>query len=237
MTLSSHMGTFSICAGTVAGREHTRLFRNNQDAWAAGTSEALAVLVVCDGCSSGARSEVGASLGVQWMADAVIAHDGDIALATLTLLGRLQQLAESSTDYHAFIAHHLLFTLVVAVITNENVRVFGRGDGVVSLNGELIIRDSGEGNAPDYLAYGLLDDSKPPSLDLWLEGEASALQSLVIATDGAVNALDLIAAAATKPVFARNASWLQRQLWALSASSASLVDDATIVLLRKREAA
>lgn len=47
-------------AAAVTGAAHARLGRNGQDAVARWSQGALGVVVVCDGCGSGARSELGA---------------------------------------------------------------------------------------------------------------------------------------------------------------------------------
>src|SRR4051812_34679374 len=60
-----------VIAATVTGARHLRMARNGQDAaavWAVGevsavAADEVAVAVVCDGCSAGASSEVGARLG------------------------------------------------------------------------------------------------------------------------------------------------------------------------------
>ncbi len=233
MTLSSISETFCISAGSALGREHARLHRNNQDASAIRMSDALGVLVVCDGCSSGAYSEVGARLGATWAADLLLAYEGNAKLTALEMLTKLHLLVGQS-DAREFVGNHLLFTLVAAVITPDWVRIYGRGDGVFSINGALTIRDAGAENAPDYFAYALIDHARPVQLELWAEVPTDTVASLAIGTDGAVNALDLLQSAASERVFAHNGSWLQRQLWA---RETRLVDDTTIVLLRKKEAA
>jgi hypothetical protein len=48
---------------TVTGARHLRVARNGQDAAAAASGPGWAAAVVCDGCSAGAYSEVGARLG------------------------------------------------------------------------------------------------------------------------------------------------------------------------------
>ena len=55
---------FEIAGGTVLGREHLRLGKNNQDAFAFKVVDDYAIMaIVCDGCSAGAHTEVGAKLG------------------------------------------------------------------------------------------------------------------------------------------------------------------------------
>src|SRR6185436_1203362 len=65
---------FAVATGTVTGREHLRLRRNNQDGLAVRVQPARIVAVVCDGCSAGGSNEVGARLGAGWTA----AHLPDI---------------------------------------------------------------------------------------------------------------------------------------------------------------
>ncbi len=59
---------FAACSGSVRGREHQRLGKNNQDAVAISRSAAWLVAVVADGCSAGDHTEIGAHLGVRWLA-------------------------------------------------------------------------------------------------------------------------------------------------------------------------
>src|SRR5690349_6721945 len=54
-----------IAGGSVVGRAHRRLGRGNQDAFAWRRTTRGAVAAICDGCGSGARSEVGAALGAR----------------------------------------------------------------------------------------------------------------------------------------------------------------------------
>ena len=55
-------GIFEIAGGSVAGRDHVVAGRNNQDAFAWYQDEHATIAVVCDGCSEGPHSEVGAQL-------------------------------------------------------------------------------------------------------------------------------------------------------------------------------
>jgi hypothetical protein len=52
-------------AAAVSGARHTRIGRNGQDAAAMWLGTETGAVVVCDGCGSGASSEVGARLGAQ----------------------------------------------------------------------------------------------------------------------------------------------------------------------------
>src|SRR5688572_16399331 len=52
-------------AAAVTGARHRRTGRNGQDAAAWWTGAGAGAVVVCDGCSAGASSEVGARLGAE----------------------------------------------------------------------------------------------------------------------------------------------------------------------------
>ena len=56
---------FEIAGGSVAGRSHVLAGKGNQDAYHWSVEERSLVAVVCDGCGSGAESEVGAALGAR----------------------------------------------------------------------------------------------------------------------------------------------------------------------------
>ncbi len=57
-----------VAAASVIGARHQRAGRNGQDAAFVWCRDAVAVAVVCDGCSSGASSEVGARLAARLFA-------------------------------------------------------------------------------------------------------------------------------------------------------------------------
>ena len=63
---------FEVAWGSVIGCDHQRVGKNNQDAAWVSQSDRLLVAVVCDGCGSVAHSEVGASLGARWVAQAIV---------------------------------------------------------------------------------------------------------------------------------------------------------------------
>src|SRR5437016_13422354 len=59
------MDTIGAAAAAVLGARHLRAARNGQDSAAAWRGDGAAAVVVCDGCGSGASSEVGARLGAR----------------------------------------------------------------------------------------------------------------------------------------------------------------------------
>lgn len=76
---------FELAWGTITGREHARTGKNNQDACHADADGEALVAVVCDGCSSGRHSEVGAQIGARLLVEAV---RGNLASALASEQGR-----------------------------------------------------------------------------------------------------------------------------------------------------
>jgi hypothetical protein len=195
---------YAVAVASVAGREHRRLGRGNQDAVAVHLSSGPLVLALADGCSSGARSEVGAELSVRWLTEQVP------ALCRSGALGLGSALAESACEglarYLETVARGLcadpagvvrqtaevlLATVLVAIVGDDEAVVFGVGDGIVLVNGEQRSLGEGPERAPAYPAYrGLAEEAfegaRPecgPRVH-WA-GPAGALESLVLGTDGA----------------------------------------------------
>src|SRR5687767_12676541 len=84
------MSAFHLTTASVLGREHARLFRNNQDGVAARVEDGIAVAVVTDGCGSGTSSEVGARLGARFLAQTLPGLVREVGVGP--------QLAERATD-------------------------------------------------------------------------------------------------------------------------------------------
>lgn len=179
---------FEIAGGTVAGRDHVAAGRNNQDAFAWHQDERCTIAVVCDGCSEGAHSEVGAQLGAR-LAVRMLRHaianptipggehgEPDIALSlpediesVLTaarggIRSPLSSLAMTACggqreELLRFVRDHLLATVVGCVIAPWGTVVFSVGDGTYAVNGMLTQIGPFPNNEPPYLAYDLLPTS------------------------------------------------------------------------------
>lgn len=199
---------FELACGSVQGREHRRLGRNNQDNFCVYQDRDLTVAVVADGCGSMPNSEVGAYLGSRMMLNALVERMSSGMLMeiagfgftlSLDLHGVIARLAQAielltirdgslATDdaYKRYVANAFLFTLCGVVITPAESHFFAIGDGVFVINGEVIVIES-EDNAPDYAGYFLLPDKS--DLDgLNIQHVAmkatSELETFVIGTDG-----------------------------------------------------
>jgi len=160
---------FDIAAGSVIGREHRRIGRNNQDAYVVQANFDRTIAVVCDGCGSCSHSEVGAQLGARWMMayldrqwqrEASCLSDPDFWQdLQQELLAHIRHLATGlGSDLAAIVRDYFLFTIVGAIITPETTVLFSLGDGVAMLNDEVLMQGTIANNRPPYLAYALFPD-------------------------------------------------------------------------------
>lgn len=234
---------FAIAAGSVAGRHHAHAGRNNQDAWAWTRSDAGVVAVVCDGCSSAPRSEVGAALGARLLVqalqaelvakvDPLEAHER----AHRRVLGHLASLAEAMSGaplgteaFAATVAEHFLFTVVGFALGREGGWAFAVGDGALNVDGTLTVLGPFPDNAPPYLAYALLGGLPPPALEL-RPLDVDRLGCIVAATDGAAS-LDF-APLRDDPRVLTNPDMARRLVWQ-QARACGFDDDATVVVARR----
>lgn len=230
-----------VRTASVPGREHLRLGRNNQDGVAVAERGLVSVAVVCDGCSSESRSEVGAHLGARFLAGWVAARAAEEPLsaelaerATAALTAWMERVAASvDPSPEAFgevLQRHFLFTFLCAVTRGGQALVFGLGDGALQVDGRSVLLDAGPQNAPDYAAYRLLSEG-PLAAQVHFLGAA---RRLAVATDG-FDGLLRRDPGALQPLFEDEVVWrnpvhLQRRLNVL-ASRERFSDDATLALL------
>jgi hypothetical protein len=260
MTLSR----FEIAGASVVGAAHRRTGRASQDAWAVHRGSECLVVLVADGCGSGARSEVGAALGVGLLGEAIrrrLDAGGSVddptmwRAAELDLLASLRVLAGAMGGCsRSLVADTFLFTVVGAALTAERAAVFAAGDGLFAVNGELTEIGPFPGNQPPYLGYGLIPGTPATSIELRAAIDTAAVDSLLLATDGALDwdpaAGELAEIAADDACFA-NPDGLRRRLarqsrevvrpdWearVLERSGGRLADDTTVVAIRRRRCA
>lgn len=180
-----------LAVGTVAGSLHRRLGRPNQDAVSTLRTRHGLALAVCDGCGSGARSEIGATIGARLWSRAIadrLADGGpltadDLEALAAIVLDRLAVVADALGGDRAEVTRdHLLFTSVCAAITADQIAVLAIGDGVVGLGDEVHVLGPFADNQPPYLTEAWFGVPRAPVT--WLRPRAE-LTGLVLATDGA----------------------------------------------------
>lgn len=147
------------------GRDHRIVPKNNQDAWYVARGPHSVCAVICDGCGSGAHSEVGAQLAARVLAKAVAnvaSNRGEdyewpllenLFLAPATTLAGYLAPAENIREV---VEDYFLFTVLGVVLGPKYATFFGCGDGVFYVNGYR--RDLGPypDNSPPYLGYQML---------------------------------------------------------------------------------
>ena len=189
---------FELAAGSVRGREHLRLERNNQDAYAILRNEQYEIAVVCDGCGSSQYSEVGAQIAARLTIESLtralssqlsqgnpISSDELLEQVRQDLLRHINNLAQAmGGNWLQTLKDYFLFTIVGVVITATEILVFSLGDGVIIINGQEINLGSFPGNAPPYLAYGLCKTASHYKLRSHPLPPLEQVESILIGTDG-----------------------------------------------------
>lgn len=235
--------SFAFAFGSVPGRSHVLAGKPNQDAFVARIGEAALVTVVCDGCGSGAHSELGARIGANAVAERSLAaiQRGD-SLASDEVLERVR--LEVLEDLFAVmrvmggrsstvVTEHFLFTVLAVAIEKEKATIFGIGDGVYAVDGEVVAIGPFEGNAPPYLGYALLG-SAGPSFVIHRAMPVDSAARIAIATDGAMDLDPSIAEIAADPRCFANRDTIRRTLTLVARKKPGLVeDDTTVAVLRR----
>ncbi len=206
----SQLPQIQVAAGTIAGSDHLRVGRGSQDAWAVRCGRRAVVAVVADGCGSGARSEVGAELGVALFTEALfrrlesgerIAAQSTLSQARDDVIAQLRVLAASMpgpvTDC---VSRRFLFTLVGVVITASLTVTFSIGDGIIVVDGVETIIGPYPDNQPPYLGYGVIDPTLTPAVDVHAVIPTDSFTCIAIGTDGAID----LAAAKSFPMPGRD---------------------------------
>jgi hypothetical protein len=236
------MASFELAGGSVTGRAHVAAGRNNQDAFCWASDANGLVAVVCDGCSGGRHSEVGAQIGARLVVQAASrllrTHLDAIGLLeqvrqdVLASLRLLAQRMTSASSFSRTVADHFLFTIVGLLITPLGATTFCLGDGLIVINGERTQLGPFPDNQPPYLGYALLPDRGAPAFEVHRSMAASEVQSLVLGTDGA---LDLDSQFWADDRFFENPDMPRRRLAVLNRAGAGrLSDDTTLVVVRRR---
>jgi hypothetical protein len=205
---------------------------------------------------------VGAKLGARIAASALLLRlaegaaldDGALWEALRDdVLGALRPAATAAGGKLAEVVSEMfLFTLVGVAVRGDRGCVFAAGDGVAAIDGDLARLGPFPGDAPPYLGYGLLGREGAPGFILVRSFEAP--RAVLIGTDGAAALADLGDGRALRALWEddrhfQNRDALRRTLslhnreevrpiWEerrIERRRGLLEDDATVVVLRRRE--
>lgn len=183
-----------IAGGSVRGKDHIIAGKNNQDAFVIRKTPSLTAAIVCDGCGSGAHSEVGAKIAAEALTNLLTAElfndvsfDGFDELLESTrndLEDYLKDVFFREYDERAFeiVNSYGLFTML-GFFQNKNLSAFfGLGDGYFIINDMMIKVGPFPNNAPPYLGYNLLN--RKENFNIVEKLYNNELNSFLIATDG-----------------------------------------------------
>lgn len=179
------------------------------------------------------------------------------------VLDHLRVLARAmGGDLAHTVSEHFLFTIVGAVVTPARTLVFALGDGIIAINGAVHVIGPFPGNCPPYLGYRLLDPGATTELSFQAVEPTAAIDSLLLATDGAGEILAHAGRALpgraepagplaqfwTDDGYFRNPDAVRRRLWLMSREHVTpdwagrhlrrdggiLGDDTTLIAIRRR---
>jgi hypothetical protein len=234
---------------TVTGARHLRAARNGQDAAVAAAGAGWTAAVVCDGCSAGASSEVGARLGAALVLAAIVRRlaaeepvGPDLwAGVRRDVIDALAVVADRMGDDRVrAVVDHFLFTIVAVAATHERAEVWAIGDGTYAFGDASRQLGPFADNQPPYLGYALLGDDPPAHV----EAAPAGTRTIAIGTDGALE-LDGGLARFTEARYLEHADRARRELAVLARGreviewdarrvvrTAELHDDCAIAVVR-----
>jgi hypothetical protein len=233
------MHNIHVRAGSIIGIDHAQRQTNCQDSYSLIETEQEVIGIVCDGCSEGAHSEVGATLAARYLAQQaahLLAHgttllDMPVHLHTrlISFLNEFVCLMQPENPVE-FIRQHLLFTVVGTVITPSGGVIFTAGDGMVAIDATAVTID--QSNQPAYIAYHLLLGHLPRNFHLPDTFDVVELppdwQRAAVASDGFVP--DLL----PQVWGLKHARGLQRKLNVWGSQERRFRDDATIIAIERK---
>jgi len=184
----------------VTGTDHTFVKLNCQDFCRVETNELQTKIcgIVCDGCSSGMMSEVGAMLIGQYFLNFLMRLDcanlDDEGLQVIVqpwIEGFIDDIAtavifgSNIKEKVSFLEHNMMATFIFCVIDNDKIFIGRCGDGVIILNDDVQVID--ENDRPSYVAYNCIPREYKQSNSLPVTVQVDQIfttNKIVIATDG-----------------------------------------------------
>lgn len=174
--------------GNIQGATHKKLEYNNQDFVLVSEEENYTLALIADGCGSGANSEVGAQLGLYFIAKFIkenIHKDwkGNLKNELLIYSQNLAKLHNEDTQ--TFIKNFLLYTVIGCLIQEDSLTTFSCGDGVIIIDDKVQIID--QNNQPQYFNNALRGGE---SSDFSFQELKFENQSIVLGSDGLVDLME-----------------------------------------------
>jgi len=241
---------WEIHSAKIIGSEHERTKRNRQDFCGfflpRQSDQNRYGGVICDGCSAGDYSEVGAALLGNLVLNLI--KKGDITkpdafgvYCEKNITRFIQKLTSllkynNKTDIVYFIHQFLLSTFIFAVIDEEIIVIGRSGDGVIIVNDEVTIID--QQGKPNYIAYreiplDFFEGFSCPVDDFSIQSySVSSVDKVVIASDGII---PILKTEKYKEIFGTSKRQLQRKFNVWQQKEKVFFDDVSCIVFEKRE--
>lgn len=239
--------SFINASASLIGSTHQKLYYNNQDSYNFYEDKNCVIGVVADGCGSGANSEVGAKLAVDFVVNFCKTNFScqpfNKNVLEDALIEYLKNIVDNqqTTERLYFIENYLYFTLFGFIVQPYQTFIFHSGDGFYMLNNKEVVIE--QDNRPKYIAKRLISGSHSMETDCI---ETNKLEKLMVATDGLLHLNDKFlegeqveGMAKTSDLFSNenyfdDAAALPKFLIDLSRNKNILKDDTTLIMLKKR---
>lgn len=242
---------FCLSHAQIIGRSHLLAGKNSQDAIYVSTLEVdgkkVYFGIICDGCSEGENSEVGAKLAASFLGCQIeILVKSKVALSKIPpvlhkrlvvfmkkILGRIS--FDTPRARVNYIKDNLLFTVLGFICTENETIIFVQGDGVWVVNDEVTYRN--ENDMPMYIGYELVDrrylsssaSELPQCFDV-INISTGDFNRFAIASDSLANELEMISA-----IWGNEKTFtLQKKVNVWSLVEHKFSDDLSIIVLEKK---
>jgi hypothetical protein len=260
---------YTTVAGSVPGTSHITRMKNNQDAMKWYVDESMIVAIVSDGCSASNEkniphyNEIGShiltNICIKTIVQYIKIYGNEVVQwqflwdrITSDILAQVKVITSSmDDDFTAAAKIYFQATLMGYIITPKKTIVFGCGDGMYAINGDItIVTPPADGNYPPYIIYSLIGSSvynfndSAIRLQQFEIRDTDTIENICIGTDGVV---DLINAAEksipgqntiigpleniwTDKTYITNPFWLQNRLSLYNTAKAKRDSDNSMVI-------
>jgi serine/threonine protein phosphatase PrpC len=185
---------YSVNQAIHIGHEHIFESKNLQDFCKVSINDTCIKGIICDGCSEGQHSEIGANLLGHLILENLIYDNDEISnylsfVVEEFIRDLLSSLNISDIQREVdFIKNNLLCTFIFFIMNEDRIIIGQCGDGIIIVNDEIKVIE--QNNKPHYIAYNNVPEEYLSESKTILEGiniisyPTANIERLVIASDG-----------------------------------------------------
>lgn len=243
---------WTVNSATHIGKDHQFSMKNKQDFCEFVETDEFIIGVVCDGCSEGKYSEVGATLTGRFLLNELsfsmpllLQYKEIRNYAKCKMLGFMQTLISNtfwsnSFDERSktrFVNDHLLFTTLILLVDKQSGKccILHNGDGIYMVDGVISVIE--QDGSPHYLAYELVPkhalEKQPSEIDSNFSlVECMNPARVMIASDGLIPLIEREELVAE--LFGTKGRQLQRKVNVWSEKKKMFFDDTSVIVVENR---